>query len=157
MFQHEDAFLAAIQENGYLTEKIEERRNLYQEYLKIKGMVTPELMKIFVAVTTLIIALVIFTFQMKLYPLSICLLGVSGLLVWFTWNVYNRIFSSDVESWLDMIKDKDVGEINEFIYASGLKIIMRDEKVCFGEHKKIISLDNQEDVSYISHKDKNVW
>lgn len=142
MFEYEDEFLAVIHENGYLREKIEERRSLYQEYLKVKGIVTPELMKIFIAVTTLIIALLIFTCQIGLYPLSICLLGVSGFLVWFTWNVYNRIFNSDVESWLDMIKDKDVDEINEFLYASGLKITMRDEKVCFGEHKKIISLDN---------------
>ena len=149
MFDYESEIITAIRESHetILENIIKDTKEVYQLYYEIRQLLAQGgyiLMKVFIGITTLFIALCIFFIQQHIYPLGI-LFFILAIIVMGLVIIVRFILSVDASHWIDCLRDDEALVMNRYLKAKHIEIRLKNQTIYkylrHRHQKEVLSLD----------------
>lgn len=146
MFEYESEILTLLRENedSSLLEKVKQCKEVFVAYKEVKMMCSEQICKIFVIASTTLLLLGIFSMQVKVSPIGIGFLAFGGIGMIFSLTLF-FVCKIDAENWLDLLSEKDIEELNQFIEKECIQIVEKDEIVYLSRKKRTVEKMNSID------------
>ena len=107
------------------------QKEVYQLYYEIRQLLAQGgyiLMKVFIGITTLFIALCIFFIQQHIYPLGI-LFFILAIIVMGLVIIVRFILSVDASHWIDCLRDDEALVMNRYLKAKHIEIRLKNQTI----------------------------
>lgn len=139
MMINENDIIELIQEssNQELIESVDASQRLIQEVNEIRNLISIHdafVLKIMFGIVEVLFAVGIFGIQISMIPISVISFSL-GFFILVVFLICFFIYKVPLDSWMDVLSEKDISKINEIIKGKGIQIVESKELLISLSHR----------------------